>query len=466
MFLAVVFLALYLSDLAAVPFHPDESTQLYMSRDFSTVFLDRNPLVLAWSPGQPQTPETKLRLLDAPLTRYVVGLGWRLRGYSAADLNADWVWGAPWEANLAALPSPELLLAARTPLAVLGALSAVLLFWIGVDIGGVALGLAAALLLALDPLTLLHARRAMAEGLLVFFSLLAVWGALRLVHACEASRRSGWRLLAGGAGIGVLVGLAISAKQTELALLPAVLLLTTLALVWRLRAASVEPGASSRRAHGIPGRLAIASLVALSIVVATGLTFWLLNPVLLTDPWAGAQQMIAARVELAAAQTDVNGRANPGLILANPAARVAAAAGQLYWQPLSFWDVPLYLDRLQPPAQSYLAVVWHVLLRETPFSILLIVFSLLGIALSAARLVRGGVGAATRAEQLLWLWTLFTLALLALSIPLNWQRYYMPLLPASRLFAAIGLLAVVRFVVQRSPLPAALPRAWGSTRRV
>ena len=198
--LAVVFLAVYLSDLAAVPFHPDESTHLYMSRDFSILFLDRNPLALAWSPGQPQTPETQKRLLDAPLTRYVVGLGWWLRGYSTADLNADWVWGAPWEANLSAIPSPALLLAARTPLAVLGALSAVLLFWIGVEIGGVTLGLPAALLLALDPLLLLHARRAMAESLLTFFSLLAVWGALRLVHACDASRRPGWRLLAGGCG--------------------------------------------------------------------------------------------------------------------------------------------------------------------------------------------------------------------------------------------------------------------------
>ena len=187
---------------------------------------------------------------------------------------------------------------------------------------------------------------------------------------------------------------------------------------------------------------------------------------MLTDPWAVAQQMIAARVELAGSQIAVNGAANPGLVLANPAARIVAAAGQLYWQMPSFWDAPVYLDQLQPPAQRYLAVAWHTVLRETPISILLIAFSVLGVALSAARLVRMGLGAATRAEQLLWLWTLFTLVLLALSIPLNWQRYFMPLLPASRLFAAMGLVAAVRFVVLRWKLPAAFPRAWGSTHRV
>jgi len=464
--LALVFLAVYLSDLAAVPFHPDETTQLYMSRDFSILFLDRNPLALAWSPVPPQTPETQKRLLDAPLTRYVVGLGWWLRGYSTADLNADWAWGAPWEANLSAIPAPALLLAARTPLAVLGALSGVLLFWIGVEIGGATLGLPAALLLALDPLLLLHARRAMAESLLTFCSLLAAWGALRLVHACDSSRPHGRRLLAGAAAVGVLVGLAMCAKQTELALLPAVMLITALALTQGLRTASPQAGASSRRPDPKASRLGTASLVVFAIITTSALTFWLLNPVLLTDPWAVAQQMIAARVELASSQIGVNGAAYPGLVLANPAARLVAAARQLYWQMPSFWDVPLYLDQLQPAAQRYLAVAWHTVLRETPINILLIAFSVLGVALSAARLARTGLGAATRAEQLLWLWTLLTLVLLALSIPLNWQRYFMPLLPASRLFAAMGLVATMRFVVLRWKLPAAFPRVWGSTNRV
>jgi 4-amino-4-deoxy-L-arabinose transferase-like glycosyltransferase len=449
--LAVAFLVIYLFDLAAVPFHPDESGYLYMSRDFSILFLDRNPLALAWSPTQPLTLETQKRLLDAPLTRYMVGLGWWLRGYTTADLNADWAWGAPWEANLAAIPPPALLLAARTPIAVLGALSAVLLFWIGVDIGGIALGLPAALLLALDPLLLLHARRAMAESLLTFFSLLAIWGVLRLVRACDAPSANGLKLLAGSVGVGVLLGLAMSAKQTELALLPVALLITALALMQR---------------HELLGRrLKTATLTAFAVVAASALTFWLLNPVLLTDPWAVARQMIAARAELAAAQIAVNGAADPGLVLADPPVRVAAAAVQLYWQMPSFWDVPVYLDQLQPPAQRYLAVAWHTFLREAPAGILIIAFSVLGVAASVARLARQGLGAATRAEQLLWLWTLLTLALLAVSIPLNWQRYFMPLLPASRLFAAMGIVVAVRFVALRWKLPATFPRAWWSIDR-
>ena len=63
--LAIGFVALYLSRLAAVPFHPDESTQLYMSRDFDTLVLQRDPAALAWTPDQPLTPEARYRLLDA-----------------------------------------------------------------------------------------------------------------------------------------------------------------------------------------------------------------------------------------------------------------------------------------------------------------------------------------------------------------------------------------------------------------
>ncbi len=40
--------AYYGTGLAAVPFHPDESTYIYMSRDFATLFLERSPAALVW----------------------------------------------------------------------------------------------------------------------------------------------------------------------------------------------------------------------------------------------------------------------------------------------------------------------------------------------------------------------------------------------------------------------------------
>ena len=103
--IALGFLALYLSSLGSVPFHPDESTQIYMSRDFDVAVLERNPAALAWTAGQPLTPEMRLRLLDAPMTKYLIGIGRWLRGFTPADSNVDWVWGATWDENRAAIPS-------------------------------------------------------------------------------------------------------------------------------------------------------------------------------------------------------------------------------------------------------------------------------------------------------------------------------------------------------------------------
>ena len=90
--------ALHLSSFASVPFHPDEATQLYMSRDVEV--LVSRPLSLAWTPDHQDDPQLTTRLLDAPLTRYTLGLGRTLAGLPAPA--ADWDWGLTWADNEAA----------------------------------------------------------------------------------------------------------------------------------------------------------------------------------------------------------------------------------------------------------------------------------------------------------------------------------------------------------------------------
>ena len=159
--LLAILTALALWDVASVPFHPDESTYLYMSSDFDLLLTD--PLSLAWTPDQVGNWRTHLRIVDAPLVRYLLGLGRNLAGLPA--LPVDWSWMKSWEENQAAgaLPSPQLLASGRLALALLLPFSLGMIYKIGSRLHGPLTGLLAALLLGSNALLLLHDRRAMAN---------------------------------------------------------------------------------------------------------------------------------------------------------------------------------------------------------------------------------------------------------------------------------------------------------------
>lgn len=77
----------YLAGLGTVPFHPDESTQIFMSADLERFF--ENPADLFWQPHQINEQRQRYRLLGAPLPRYVIGFG-RLVAGRLAPLPTNW----------------------------------------------------------------------------------------------------------------------------------------------------------------------------------------------------------------------------------------------------------------------------------------------------------------------------------------------------------------------------------------
>src|SRR5579859_5136115 len=88
-----------LAGCALVPFHGDESTILYMSRDFDTLFLRGDLAHIEYRDPPPvDDPEaaTKqdLRVLNGVTSKYLYGMAWWLSGFTAHDLNQQWIWGA------------------------------------------------------------------------------------------------------------------------------------------------------------------------------------------------------------------------------------------------------------------------------------------------------------------------------------------------------------------------------------
>lgn len=384
-----------------IPFHPDEATQLYMSGDWETLWTD--PLAMAFDPAREDDPRQRYRALDAPLTRYLLGVGRQAFGLDA--LPVDWDWGQTWEENAAAgaLPSPELLRAGRLAVTVLLPWSGLLAYLAGARLGGRLSGWAAALALGLHALTLLHGRRAMAEGALVFGVLFAVWSFL------QADRRP-WL-----AGLGM--ALAFNAKQSALALLPA----GVLAAVW----ISGEGAVKFRRA----------GVNLVQFLVVFGLATGALNPLYWRHPAQALWVSVEARQDLLARQVGDARALAPAQVLDAPVQRAAVMVGHLFVLPLQFFEVGNYQAETAASVQAYLEVPGHALMRGLGGGGVLMALMLAGMAQASLALRRKE---ARPAAVLLLATGLMAGGLLA-AVPLPFQRYWMPLVPLAALWIGVGM---------------------------
>ena len=269
-----------LSNLQAIPFHPDESTQIFMSSDFAGFFAD--PAKLIYN-GEKDDLRQHYRLVDAPLTRYLIGLGRRLA--NLPGLAADWNWSFTWEQNQAAgaLPDARLLLVARLSTAILAPLSLLLAYRIGKKLAGETCGLVTMILLGSNALFLLHTRRAMAESGLVLGVLFVLW-------CLTLAQEKPWLA-------GVALALAINAKQSALALLPVVMI-----------AVCLIPGE-------VPGRFRKITQNLAWMLATLGVITLALNPFLWGRPVAAAQTALGERQLLVKRQVDMIRSISPEQVL-------------------------------------------------------------------------------------------------------------------------------------------------------
>jgi hypothetical protein len=127
LFLAVllVFSAQYLLGTASIPFHPDETSYIFMSVELKSLFSNPARLFLQ---ADSYDARQQLRLLNPPLLHYMIEVGRAAAGLQ--PIQEDWNWAKSWEENerKGRIPSPQLLLAARLSIAGWFPLSLVLFF--------------------------------------------------------------------------------------------------------------------------------------------------------------------------------------------------------------------------------------------------------------------------------------------------------------------------------------------------
>lgn len=382
----------YWFGVANVPFHPDESTNIFMSADFETLFTD--PLSLAWQPENP-SPHQLLRLLDAPLARYLVGAGRSIAGLQPT--RADWNWSKSWAENQAAgaLPGPKLLTTARLGPAALFPFSLFLVYFAGKRLGGRGLGLVAGIFFASNALILLHTRRAMAESGLIF--------TICLFLAClVVFQKKTWL-------IAIPAALAFCAKHSTL----------PLAAVGLLAVLLYELPKPKWLRLGI--NLGSFILIWVTIVFA-------FNPILWKDPFGALNAAISARQTLQNAQTEAFNGALPDAVLRSPEQVILSLIANQFIVPPAISDVGNYADQIRVSADHYLENPLHQLARGLVFGGLMLALALLGFLFAIMRMFRPIAG-----SRLPWL--LINLAgllqffALAVTITLPFQRYVLPITP-------------------------------------
>ncbi len=412
LFIAVLIVYL-LAGIRAVPFHGDESTIIYMSHDWWTLW--RDPLSLRYQPEispSPAAMDQDLRVLNGVLSKYAIGALLSAAGFPESALNTPWNWEIDWWENLyyGALPSLPVLFISRLSSALFAVLGLAFFFAAAKKLLGRGGGYLATLILTLLPAFLLNSRRAMFEGAFLFGMGFLLLMTLRLLQRPDQR----WRWV----GLGVAAGLVVAAKHTG--------------VFWAASVGIVVIVYTVKRPAWFTANAGLSVLVALGV-------FFALNPV-----WWGDPTIASSVVHLRARFLDQL----PQVSMFNFASPLERAIGllELPLAPAQYAEGNQgdWATWLSPEIAIYGLSPLHGIPIPLP----------VGAVLSSV-----GLFVFVRQKRLISFVVIsivvFTALVLFVTNPLAWQRYYLPLAMPLALLMAAGIVtlarALSRLISRRSP---------------
>ena len=338
--------------------------------------------------------------IDAPHVAHVmIGAGLHASGQPVPDVPAgDGSWaGLP-------LPSGAKLRAARMPSTLLGvAIAPMLLLVATLATGRWVAGLVAGLLYAVNPLALLCQARAMSDGPLMFFGITAI---LVLCWSCRREVGGPRGSLLGPSGLTLMVmgpaalGLATGSKLTGVFASATSLLTLAAVVAWGLAIRG-----AGRRAWAFDGLI----YLTLFGVLTTSWTI-LANPTLYPDPVGRFRQMLDHRWKTGQGQRNSNPE----------------------------WGVYTTGDRLR-------AFYDRVVADGTgPAATPLLILSCVGLtSMAAGEVCRARSGRPPSPALAILIWGTLLFGVMMPSLPLNWERYYLPFLPIYAIGVGAGVGALI-----------------------
>lgn len=423
--------------LDATPFFPDESWVLYHTRFYDLFFLQRDFEHPLWfdpmdGPDQPR------------ITFYLVGAWLHAAGLLHHTNPRRWDWDASWQANVAsgALPDETVLRAARDAAAAIdfAAIAAVVLFaW---AIGHPLAGALAAVLIAGARLTHQTFGLVGQDAPMLLFATLTLAGVALLFRRLPA-RATPAAAVAFGVLIGLTSALAVGAKLNG-ALAPIVAgLALALAAAWALL--------RCRRPRA-------AALLVITLVIAalTGaLTLKYTDAFFFSQPrdgsappnglTGGLRKMLNHRRMLFVGQ---QWKYPEEAVIAGPLGRAALVLERTLTGPRDF------RERLRPGVvRANYATLGRI--GPVPLDAAFALAGLLALAAPTMTAFRRRQWPAPGVVLLLWIAAAFGVT--AALIPLDWDRYYLPLWWPLQILIAVGAIASARTLLNAART--ALPRA-------
>ncbi len=405
---------------ALVPFHGDEATQIYMSRDYAYQFQARDLSLIQFQEPPVSAQEQALRLLNGTVNKYFIGLAWHVSGFAITDLNEQWDWGAEWDYNVATnhMPATALLHVSRIPSALLMAFGVIPLFWIGVSAGGWTGGFVATGVYALHPALLVNGRRAMMEGSMMATSLFTVAAGIWFMR-----RRS----LMAALSVGAAAGLALASKHTSVFTVGIVVGVCAIYTLWLMY----------RRRESVK----LIAYGALSIAVML-ILFLMLNPAWWSDPAARLSDVLSARTTLLDLQTNMFG----AYTTFNE--RVTGLFRSTFVGTPQYFEVPAWAT--YPVSTAQISAYDSSVMRgfswfdSTVGGVVLVVLTILGavaLLIDKKRLFM--------VRALIVMWALGTIVITFGLTPLAWHRYYVPAILGMIVLVSVGVSTMTRSILAR-----------------
>jgi 4-amino-4-deoxy-L-arabinose transferase-like glycosyltransferase len=415
LFVFILLAVLLLSGLPKIPFHPDEVSLLYQSRDFELIFTE--PSVLPYRQSREGEVDQTYRALNPSFPKYILALGRRAAGYGAEAVSIDWNWSLTWDENneAGALLDSKLLTGARTASTVMVILSLPILYLCGKHLKNHTLGIMIALILGTHALVLLHGRRAMAEGTLIFAVCLAILGFF------EGDKRP-WL-----AGLGT--ALAACTKMSAAVLAPVGLL----SVLW------LHPMVKNQQRKRVQN-----VIIFLAVFL---LVYFLFTPLLWSNPIQAVQAQWQERTQFLERMVEEIEAIAPNQILRSPLERFGAMTAHLFMSQPQFAEVGNYTTNTAQAEEIYLSSFYHSLFRGLIGGGLLCTLILLGMINLGIEIRQEGWNA-KRPMVLLLIGTLVQSIALLWANPLPFQRYYLPLIPFITIWISYGITSIVQRIKQ------------------
>ena len=404
-------LTLYiLAGAAIVPFHGDESTQIFMGRDYY------HGLAKIAHDDSSRIPATErhLRLINGTIAKTIYGWIAASSDMSLDDLNNQWRWDKDYAYNRDTnrIPDGDLLYKGRLA----SAWQLALAVWVFFGFARLTMGRPTAWLasglLALHPAILLNGRRAMMEGSHLLGMMLILLAAAWLL------RQRKWPACL---ALGSAIGFAVAAKHPNV---------FVAALVF-FACFSFDLAQTMRKQRGIArvgGRWLMTCLTAL-------LVFYALNPGWWLAPLSTARTALRMRAHLLRNQTATFGGYASAAERTDGFFRLGFAGETQYFEDPAWADYDVIRAQIKTYQGSGLAGFG---LDGSSLGGWLFLLMTIGGGLHFVRNKR------IRREYrwLITVWGLGLMALIFVVTPLPWGRYYLPLIPFVTSMAAYGLWAL------------------------